>query len=884
MIKVSIIVAMYNIADTIEETLQSIQKQTYKHWEAILIDDGSSDGTLDIVNQYLQEEPRFRLIHQTHSGVSQARNRGIEEARHEWILFLDGDDWIFPKHLKLMTSVLARDSQFGAVYCGWCWYSPDGYYFYKNIGKQRGDLFPLHAVECPFAIHAYIIKTEILREVGGFDPALSTCEDWDLWQRISRTGVLFGRVPKVLAPARMRAGSASMDGNRILEDGLKVLVQGHRSDHRLKDQHPHYTTGLSDVDIEQKKFYLLCSAAGLLIGRGEDPKSLLDMVEEQEWQNWDPLSIAECITLAAMLSASRPLKDWTEVWSQMKDMTLDFLFKLEKHCHAPGMAGQVNVYPRILVGIFIGATGGVNRILSAGYKLVSFYRHFKHWYKINIWPIKYYIKMFISASLMMDGRLYRWARQLYRRIYPSEDGTFFEDLFEQSEDPWEYTSAYEQKKYGQALELIPGIEIKSAIELACAEGHFTVQLAPRVKNLLAADISENAIKRCAQRCSAHNNIKFEQIDLLNDPIDGSYQLMVCSEVLYFTGTRKRLRKVALKMVNTLQSGGYLIMAHGNVVIDEPTQTGFNWEHSFGAKGIGETFAFLPNMALLKEIQTPLYRVQLFQKTNVVKETITTAPEIIRMAQPTELEPIVSSQVLWNGCTEDFPILLYHSISPDGSQALADYRVSPENFEAQLRYLRDEGFVSINVTDCINWINESTPLPAGAVLITFDDGYTDFKKHAWPLLKEYGFSAHVFIVSGEVGKTNRWDKAYGEVKTLMSWDDIQVLEEEGVSFGAHTHTHPTLTTLSLRNIYKQMVDSQIILGQNLDKRITSMAYPYGEFNKRVMYMSRFCEYKLAFTCEPSRCTNQHSPLAIPRFEIGGNDTIDDFSARISGESV
>ena len=74
---------------------------------------------------------------------------------------------------------------------------------------------------------------EIVEAVGGFDPELRTCEDWDLWQRVARTGVKFSRVPRVLAPSRMRANSASMDGRRILEDGLKVLHQGYEPDPRF---------------------------------------------------------------------------------------------------------------------------------------------------------------------------------------------------------------------------------------------------------------------------------------------------------------------------------------------------------------------------------------------------------------------------------------------------------------------------------------------------------------------------------------------------------------------------------------------------------------------------------------------------------------------------
>ncbi len=880
MIKVTIIVAMYNIAETLEKTLQSISEQTYQHWEALLIDDGSTDATLEIAQGFAQKDDRFRIIQVNHSGVSEARNRGLAEAKYDWTLFLDGDDWILPKHLELMTAVLNNDPQLGAVYCGWCWYSPDDYYFFKDIGRDKGDLFPLHAVECPFAIHAYLVKTEILREVGGFDPTLATCEDWDLWQRVSRAGTLFGRVPQILAPARMRAGSASMDGRRILEDGLKVLEQGHKSDWRLAKQHPKYVAGLPDEDLTSKKYYLLCSAAGLLIGRGEDPSYLLELLDEERWLGWDPLAIAECITLAALLSASQPLKQWSEIWPPMIEKTLTFLRNLEKHSSAVGMADRVIRYPARITRIYMGDTGGLNRVMASFYKKTLLYPRAKSWGKRQAWIVIHYVKRHVESTLKLNGSLYRLAHRVNRRLFPSEDTHFFEDLFDQEVDPWGYTSEYEQKKYEQTLEIIPDIEIDNALELACAEGHFTVQLAPRVKNLLATDVSEIALKRCAERCSEHQNIQYQRLDLVSEKIDGRYQLMICSEVLYYAGSRKRLRKIAQKMANSILPDGYLVMVHGNVVIDDVHKTGFNWEHSFGAKGIGETFSSLPNLTFLKEIQTPLYRVQLFQKAPE-KSPVNgnTAPEIIQMAQPTELDPFISSQVLWHGCTDEFPTLLYHSVSPNAVGALDEYRVTPENFEAQLRYLRDEGFVSITIDDCLSWLNESTPIPAEAILITFDDGYSDFKEYAWPLLKKYGFSAHVFLVSDLIGKTNLWDREFGEEIKLMDWEDIRELQAEGVTFGAHTRTHPILTNLPMRDAVKQLEDSRSLLEKNLDISIKNMAYPYGEFNRRIMYLTGFCQYQLAFTSEPGRINKHHAPLALPRIEIGGADTDITFAAKV-----
>lgn len=88
-----------------------------------------------------------------------------------------------------------------------------------------------------------------------------------------------------------------------------------------------------------------------------------------------------------------------------------------------------------------------------------------------------------------------------------------------------------------------------ALELACAEGHFTVQLASRVDNLVAADISRIALDRVARRCTNLKNVRFVQLDLTKDPLPGRFELIVCSEVLYYAGEQESLKSIARKFAN-----------------------------------------------------------------------------------------------------------------------------------------------------------------------------------------------------------------------------------------------------------------------------------------------------------------------------------------------
>lgn len=191
----------------------------------------------------------------------------------------------------------------------------------------------------------------------------------------------------------------------------------------------------------------------------------------------------------------------------------------------------------------------------------------------------------------------------------------FEMTFVLGSDPWKHTSAYQQMKYEQTLKLLPSTPMMRALELGCAEGYLTVKLAPHVGNLIAADISQIAIARAEIHCTSHEleNIGFVRLDLNNDPLPGSFDLIVCSEVLYYVSGHTGLQAVASKLVDALKPGGYLLAAHSLRVDNEPDRTKFDWILPFGARLIGETLASTYPLYLVKELQMPRCRIQLFQR-------------------------------------------------------------------------------------------------------------------------------------------------------------------------------------------------------------------------------------------------------------------------------
>lgn len=114
-VKVSVIVPCYQNGQTVGKTIRSIQAQTERAWELIMVDDGSTDDTGEILDRFALREPRIRIIHQKNGGVSAARNAGLAAARGEWVAFVDADDWLLLDGLKTLLSLCDDETD---IVCG----------------------------------------------------------------------------------------------------------------------------------------------------------------------------------------------------------------------------------------------------------------------------------------------------------------------------------------------------------------------------------------------------------------------------------------------------------------------------------------------------------------------------------------------------------------------------------------------------------------------------------------------------------------------------------------------------------------------------------------------------------------------------------------------
>ena len=339
-LSVSVIIPAYNAAATIAQTITSLLSQSFKGWEAIIVDDGCMDETVNIVKQYTATDARLRLVSQPNKGLAAARNTGIQHARFDWLLFLDADDWVSEKFLESMTAALAANTEMDAVHCGWSTVAPDGYIMDKKYAVADVDMFPSFVRTCAFVVHSCIIRKSLVIAADGFDASFKVCQDWDFWQRICRAGTRFAALREVHAYYRMKPDSLSKKVKESLINSLKIIDQGHSFDARVLNPVTKYINGFKTGDVDSKKLYCATWFAGLYIGQGEDARPMLDLLNKQITAQLNADTIADYIFEAVCFYTCKQPGEWINLWHKNNRQVKDYLRALGQLSQTNGLLGN----------------------------------------------------------------------------------------------------------------------------------------------------------------------------------------------------------------------------------------------------------------------------------------------------------------------------------------------------------------------------------------------------------------------------------------------------------------------------------------------------------------------------------------------------------------
>ena len=191
--KISVVIPTLNRINTLQRALDSVINQTYKPAEIIVVDNGSSDGTL----KFLREQyPKIIILTENKIGVSSARNKGIKKSINQWIALLDSDDAWHPRKLEIQTSMLdSALKEYNLIHTDEVWFRNNKHINQmKKHKKQGGYIFERCLSLCCISPSSVLFKKNILDKVGLFDESLPVCEDYDMWLKIcSSEEVLFAQ-------------------------------------------------------------------------------------------------------------------------------------------------------------------------------------------------------------------------------------------------------------------------------------------------------------------------------------------------------------------------------------------------------------------------------------------------------------------------------------------------------------------------------------------------------------------------------------------------------------------------------------------------------------------------------------------------------------------
>ncbi len=219
--KVSVIIPTYNHAEYITEAIDSVLNQTHKDFEIIVVDDGSTDNTKEVLKPYINTG-KIIYFYQENKGLSAARNAGINIAKGIFLKFLDSDDILYPKQLELQLMDLTKRGTNISMTNYEFLYS-DGRKRSVNIRIDNNHQLTAFIEGNKGTVHSFMLRKNIILDVGGFDESLKLFEDYDLWLRFLINGAKISKVDYIGCCYRILDGSKSSDRKKMFFQRCKAF-------------------------------------------------------------------------------------------------------------------------------------------------------------------------------------------------------------------------------------------------------------------------------------------------------------------------------------------------------------------------------------------------------------------------------------------------------------------------------------------------------------------------------------------------------------------------------------------------------------------------------------------------------------------------------------
>ncbi|WP_280149143.1 polysaccharide deacetylase family protein [Bacillus safensis] len=215
---------------------------------------------------------------------------------------------------------------------------------------------------------------------------------------------------------------------------------------------------------------------------------------------------------------------------------------------------------------------------------------------------------------------------------------------------------------------------------------------------------------------------------------------------------------------------------------------------------------------------------------------------------------------------ELPILMYHSISSGNS-----LRVPKSEFASHMKWLKDNDYVTLSPEEAYRVFTTNSMPSKKSVLITFDDGYTDNYTKAFPILKQYGMKATIFMIEQSIGRPHH-----------LTDEQMDEMMAHGISIESHTIHHLELNRLSKQQQEDELKGSKTFFDQWFSQRTRMVSYPVGRYNEETLKLAKEAGYQMAVTTEPGHAKKEQGMMSLHRVRISPGLSPESFGRLVEGK--
>ena len=869
---VAVVIAARNAADTIGATLDSLFAQTFTDWEAIVVNDGSTDDTGAIAEEHARWDGRLRVLHASHGGVGAARNAGIEATRAPWVMILDADDQLQPWHLEGMMATARDDATADVVYCDWRIVGANGLDGARQRVTFQGPPIRQLSRSVNVVVHGLVFRRDLLERTGRFQPGMPIAEDWDLWLRMARIGARFRPArADVVARYTMRPGSACSNGLKLVLGVENVVQIAASEDPRIQARLEVPVYEAEELDVMGIHNVLWSASRNLGVGGNAD-----DVLDELVSRYKAPISgqgAKWTIFRALVQGLADPRPDWSAIWPEMRPQVEAMLGRIEPQTIMPCFADSalkgieelaIEQFDPLLLGP--GEVVRVGNWMLAGVDLanpqppavpdgVEFARVQISRGGASLGEVK------VFADRLSSPDRFGLIAESFRDAPPLDPADIARwkamDESPVEVERLERCSLGEADARALAAALVKtGSAGQRVLLVSAGDGNLAVALAARGARVRAIESDAGRARDLRLRHLRNRGLRVSTLDPLRDPLDGAYDLVVLPCGLRGLYGEESSKILLDRLWRVVAPGGRLA-----VVAAEDGAEDVDPDADAIRLLLRERFALLPEKRRAGE------HCLVLAERGSQGEVPVSAPYLtlpVRTCQP-----------------EGVPVLMYHRVAEDPVPGLEQFAVTPAEFAMQMDCLARIGATALTLDQFEASIWEGAALPRRPVLITFDDGYVDTMTEAVPVMLRAGMTATIFIPTAHVGGTSAWDEAYGPCAPLMDWDELRMVRDRGFSLAAHSHTHSPMAALDHAALRLELERPRELLRDELGVKTRALAYPYGSVDQAVEWEVFGAGYRLAFSTENGRFTRSRKVMAIPRLDVPRGLCLDRFARMVTG---